>query len=46
MTEEIVKDLIPFFTTKLAITTKKLTGHTGLINTNQLDSSLNKINGV
>lgn len=42
----IVKDLIAFFTTKLTITTKKLTGHTGLINTNQLDSPLNKINGV
>ena len=42
----IIKDLIAFFTTKLTITNKKVTGKTGLINTNQLDSPLNKISGV
>lgn len=42
----IIKDLIAFFTTKLTITNKKITGRTGLINTNQLDSPLNKISGV
>lgn len=41
-----VKDLINFFTTKLAITNKRVTGKTGLINTNELDSPLNKINSV
>ena len=42
----IIKDLIKFFTTKLIITNKKINGKTGLINTNELDSPLNKINGV
>ena len=42
----IIKDLIAFFTPKLTITNKKVTGKTGLINTNQLDSPLNKISGV
>ena len=42
----IIKDLIMFFTTKLNITNKRLTGHIGLINTSQLDSPLNKISGV
>ncbi len=42
----IVKDLIKFFTTKLIITDKKISGKTGFINTNELDSPLNKINGV
>lgn len=42
----IVKDLIKFFTTKLIITNKRVNGKTGLINTNELDSPLNKINGV
>ncbi len=42
----IVKDVITFCTTKLVITNKKLTGKTGLVNTNQLDSPLNKVNGV
>lgn len=42
----IVKDLIKFFTTKLIITNKRVNGKTGLINTNKLDSPLNKINGV
>lgn len=42
----IIRDLIAFFTTKLIITNKKITGKTGLINTNQLDSPLNKISGV
>ncbi len=41
-----VKDLIKFFTTKLIITNKRVNGKTGLINTNELDSPLNKINGV
>ena len=42
----IIKDLIIFFTTKLIITNKRVNGKTGLINTNELDSPLNKINGV
>lgn len=42
----IIKDLIKFFTTKLIITNKRVSGKTGLINTNELDSPLNKINGV
>ena len=42
----IVRDIIDFFTTRLNITTKRVTGHSGLINTNQLDSPLNKISGV
>lgn len=42
----IVKDLIKFFTTKLIITNKRVNGKTGFINTNELDSPLNKINGV
>lgn len=42
----IIKDIIAFCTTKLTITTKKITGKTGLINTNQLDSPLNKISGI
>lgn len=42
----IVKDIIKFFTTKLIITNKRVIGKTGLINTNELDSPLNKINGV
>ena len=41
-----VKDIIKFFTTKLVITNKRVRGKTGLINTNELDSPLNKINGV
>lgn len=41
-----VKDLIKFFTTKLVITNKRVSGKTGLINTNELDSPLNKINGI
>lgn len=41
-----VRDIIAFFTTKLTITNKRLTGKTGLINTSQLDSPLNKISGV
>lgn len=41
-----IKDLIKFFTTKLIITNKRVNGKTGLINTNELDSPLNKINGV
>lgn len=41
-----VKDIIKFFTTKLIITNKRISGKTGLINTNELDSPLNKINGI
>ena len=42
----IVRDLIKFFTTKLIITNKRINGKTGLINTSELDSPLNKINGI
>ena len=42
----LIKDLIKFFTTKLIITNKRVNGKTGLINTNELDSPLNKINGI
>ena len=42
----VIRDLIKFFTTKLKITTKRVNGKTGLINTNELDSPLNKINGI
>ena len=41
-----IRDIIAFGTTKLTISTKRLTGKVGLINTNQLDSPLNKISGV
>ncbi len=41
-----VNDVIKFWTTKLIITNKRVNGQTGLINTNELDSPLNKINGV
>ena len=40
------KDLIKYFTTKLEITNRRIKGKTGLINTNELDSPLNKINGI
>ena len=40
------RDLIRYFTTKLEITNKRVKGKTGLINTNELDSPLNKINGI
>lgn len=40
------RDLINYFTTKLEITNKRIKGKTGLINTNELDSPLNKINSV
>ena len=40
------RDIIKYFTTKLIITNKRIKGKTGLINTNELDSPLNKINGV
>ena len=42
----LIRDLIKFFTTKLIITNKRVNGKTGLINTNELDSPLNKINGI
>lgn len=41
-----IKDLVTFFTTRLIITNKRISGKTGLLNTNVLDSPLNKINGV
>lgn len=40
------RDLIKYFTTKLEITNRRIKGKTGLINTNELDSPLNKINGI
>lgn len=41
-----IRDLIYFFTTKLIITSKRITGHKGLIHTVDLDSQLDKITGV
>lgn len=41
-----IKDLINYFTTKLEITNRRIKGKVGLINTNELDSPLNKINSV
>lgn len=41
-----IRDLVYFFTTKLTITEKRVTGHTGLVHTSDLDSPLNKITGV
>lgn len=41
-----LKDLITYFTTKLELTNKKVRGKTGLINTNELECPLNKINGI
>ena len=38
--------MIKFFTTKIEITNKRIIGKTGLVNTNELDSPLNKINGI
>lgn len=40
------RDIIRFLTTKLEITNKRLKGKVGLINTNELDSPLNKINSI
>lgn len=40
------KDIIKYFTTILEITNKRVRGKTGLVNTNELDSPLNKINSV
>ncbi len=40
------RDLINYFTTKLEITNRRIKGKIGLINTNELDSPLNKINSV
>lgn len=42
----IIKDIIKFITTKLVITNTRVRGKVGLINTNELDSPLNKINGI
>lgn len=41
-----IKHIIEFLTVKLTITNKRVKGHTGLINTTDLDSPLNKIEGV
>ena len=38
--------LIKIFTTKLSFTNKKVHGKTGLINTKELDTPLNKINNI
>lgn len=42
----IPRDIIKYTTTKLEITNKKIKGKTGLVNTEELDSPLNKINSV
>ena len=42
----LIKDIITFITTKLIITNKNINGKTGLFNTNELNSPLNKISGV
>ena len=42
----LIRDIISFFTTELIITNKRIKGKTGLINTNELDSQLNKIDGI
>ena len=42
----LIRDLIAFYNTKLIITTNKITEHTGLINTVDIDSPLNKINDI
>ena len=42
----IPRDIIRFCCTKLEITNKRVKGKTGLVNTNELDSPLNKINSV
>ena len=42
----IPRDISRFRSTKLEITNKRLRGKTGLLNTNELDSPLNKINGI
>lgn len=40
------RDLIRYFTTKLEITNRRIKGKIGLINTNELDSPLTKLNSV
>lgn len=42
----IPRDLIKYFTTKLEVTNRRVRGKTGLVNTNELDSPLNKISGI
>lgn len=42
----IPRDLINYFTTKLEITNRRIIGKIGLINTNELDSPINKLNSV
>ena len=41
-----VRDIIKFCTTRLTITDKRIMGHLGLVNTEDLDSPLDKITGV
>ena len=42
----IIKPLIGLFTTELGLTTKRLIGKVGLINTKSMDAPLNKINNI
>lgn len=42
----IIPAIIRMFTTELVITNKKLVGKTGLINTNAMDSPLNKVQNI
>ena len=42
----IPRDIIRYSKTKLTITNKRAYGHTGLVNTEDLDSPLDKITGV
>lgn len=41
-----VRDIIKYCTTRLTITNKRVTGHMGFVNTEDLDSPLSKITGV
>lgn len=41
-----IRDIIKYNTTKLKITTTKVSGHTGLINTDDLECPLRQITGV
>ena len=42
----LIRDLIAFYNTRLTITSNRISEHTGLINTVDVDSPLNKINNV
>ena len=41
-----IYDILPFFTTKLKITNKRIIGKIGSITVNEIDSPLNKINAI